>query len=658
MNKYKLKRLWILLIILPILMTLTHNVSAYETNGTNNKLEILLDDNYPPYSFKDSSGNLQGISVDQWLLWQKKTGIEVHLNSSNWESALRKIRTGKFDVIDTIYFNEERANYLDFTKPYARIEMAAYFQKNISGIANIESLKGFNIGVKAGDNAISILKDNGVDSIIEYQDYDAIIEAVKEQKIVTFVMDKPSANYFLYKNDLQNKFNNTASLYYGELHRAVLKGNTALLNSVESGFSLISEKEYSDIDKKWSGIQQNNSLPILGIMIAVMIVATVVLMLLLWSMTLKKAVKAKTKILSETLEKYKESERNIYNMSTRDSLTGLYNRNFFENELNKYQSAENLNMGVVVCDIDGLKLINDTLGHSVGDDYLKEVANILRHSFDEEDVIARIGGDEFAILAKNTTSDKISSQKQKVSEMLIELNLKERVMPISMSVGFVVGNSMQKDLRELLKTADNWMYREKLHHLQSEKSNNIRILMKMLEVRDFITEGHGDRMQELSARLADSVSLSESEIKDMSLFAQFHDIGKIGIPDRILFKPGKLTDEEMNEMKRHTEIGYRIAEASSDLKHISDWILKHHEWWNGQGYPFNLKGEEIPIQCRILSIVDAFDAMTNNRPYRKAISKEAACQEIVRFKGSQFDPSLVEIFIKLVQAKRNEVVSK
>ena len=344
----------------------------------------------------------------------------------------------------------------------------------------------------------------------------------------------------------------------------------------------------------------------------------------------------------------KESEVKLYNMSIYDTPTNLYNRNYFEHTLDEYLNKDTSGMGIVICDIDGLKLVNDTLGHAVGDDYLKTAASILCQCFDQNDVVARIGGDEFAVLIKQTTTKELSALSSEIDKLLALINSEEHIIPISMSLGYAVGDGTQKDLKELLKIADKMMYREKLHHRQSEKSKNIAILTKMLEIRDFITEGHGDRMQELSGKLAEALGMSKNEIKDMYLFAQFHDIGKVGIPDRILFKPGRLTDEEMNEMKLHTEIGYRIAESSPDLIHISDWILKHHEWWDGSGYPFKLTGEEIPVQSRILSIVDAFDAMTNNRPYRKALSKEEALLEIVKFKGTQFDPALVDKFVELI----------
>jgi len=344
----------------------------------------------------------------------------------------------------------------------------------------------------------------------------------------------------------------------------------------------------------------------------------------------------------------KKTETRLYNMSIRDTQTGIYNRNYFEHKLDKYNNEETTGVGIVVIDIDGLKLVNDTHGHAVGDEYLKIVANVLCDCFGKDDVVARSGGNEFAVLVVRTTTKELSDIESKIDKLLNIINSEDRIIPVSMSLGYVVGDSKQKDLRKLLKMADDLMYREKLHHRQSKKSKNIAILTKMLEARDFITEGHGDRMKELSGNLAKTIGMSKNDIEDMRLLAQFHDIGKVGIPDRILFKPGRLTKEEMSQMKMHSEIGYRIAKSSPDLSHISDWVLKHHEWWDGNGYPFKLTGEEIPIQSRILSIVDTFDAMTNNRPYRKALSKEKALVEIIKFKGIQFDPILVDKFVDMI----------
>jgi HD-GYP domain-containing protein (c-di-GMP phosphodiesterase class II) len=144
--------------------------------------------------------------------------------------------------------------------------------------------------------------------------------------------------------------------------------------------------------------------------------------------------------------------------------------------------------------------------------------------------------------------------------------------------------------------------------------------------------------------LGEAAGLPKRTLSELRLSAQFHDIGKVGIPDRILFKPGPLTSQEYSEMKRHCEIGHRIALSTPDLAPIAKYILHHHEWWNGQGYPMGLKGSEIPLECRILAIVDAYDAMTNNRPYRQAMTHKQAIAELKRCSGKQFDPWLTAIF--------------
>jgi diguanylate cyclase (GGDEF)-like protein len=349
------------------------------------------------------------------------------------------------------------------------------------------------------------------------------------------------------------------------------------------------------------------------------------------------------------ITKRKKSEKKIYEMSMNDAMTGLNNRHFFEKQMKKWKGKGFINVGIVVCDLDGLKLVNDTFGHGEGDKYIQKAAGIIRRSFKKEDIVARIGGDEFAVLLKDTSEEEIKNIKIKMKQLIDEENLEEKLISVSISIGYSITGDKDKTIDDIFKEADEFMYHEKLHHHQSAKSKNVEILSKMLEARDFITEGHGERMKELVTMLAGYLDFSDTNVKDMALFAEFHDIGKVGIPDAILFKPGKLSEEETLAMNRHSEIGYNIAQDSTDLKYISDWILKHHERWDGDGYPFGLKGETIPIQCRILAIVDAYDAMTNDRPYRLAMSKEAAIDEIKRCSGKQFDPVISEKFIKMIQ---------
>lgn len=342
-----------------------------------------------------------------------------------------------------------------------------------------------------------------------------------------------------------------------------------------------------------------------------------------------------------------QMEEQLTLLSMRDPLTGIYNRTFFEQACQTFDTESYNPFGIILCDIDGLKLINDTLGHDAGDALLTAATWAIQESFRENDVIARIGGDEFAILLPKTPLLLIEKSVKRIEAFIQKYNDSEAGAHLSMSVGFAFRNDSSIQMTELFKSADNNMYREKLYRSQSVRSNIVNTLRKALEARDFITEGHTERLQESVIKLATAIGFPENHHTDLRLFAQFHDIGKVGIPDRVLFKPGKLDPEEMLEMQRHSEIGFRIAQSSPDLVVIADWILRHHEWWNGNGYPLKLKGAEIPLECRILAIVDAYDAMVNNRPYRQALSREEALTELKNGAGVQFDPDLVEEFMNL-----------
>lgn len=350
----------------------------------------------------------------------------------------------------------------------------------------------------------------------------------------------------------------------------------------------------------------------------------------------------------EDITEHRQAEEQLRYLSFNDVLTGLYNRAYFEEEMRRLDSGDHP-VGIIVCDVDGLKFINDTFGHNNGDRLLAATADILRQCFRKGDVIARIGGDEFAVLLPHSelTVTEACVRIRKAVELYNETHSQ---LPLSLSIGFAVRNKNMQSLHKVFKRADDNMYREKLHRSQSVRSAMIQTLMKALEARDFITEGHAERLESLMVSFGETLGLLEDMINDLRLLARFHDIGKVGTPDSILLKPGPLTPDELAEMRRHCEIGYRIAQASPDLMPIADWILKHHEWWNGEGYPAGLKGEEIPLACRILAIVDAFDAMTNNRPYRKAMSVEDALEELKRCAGTQFDPQLVPVFVQVVKS--------
>jgi diguanylate cyclase (GGDEF)-like protein/PAS domain S-box-containing protein len=347
----------------------------------------------------------------------------------------------------------------------------------------------------------------------------------------------------------------------------------------------------------------------------------------------------------------KLGEEKMKYLSLHDSLTGLYNRIFFEEEMSRIEKARYDTVGIVSCDVDGLKLVNDTLGHDHGDNLLLAAARVLRESFREGDLVARIGGDEFSVLLPNATEPDVENACQRIQEAVAKYNATNPELPLSISLGFAVKNEngFHKSLKDAFKEADNNMYRKKLYRTQSVRSTIVNTLINTLKARDLATEQHVMRLEKLLVSMAALIALPESAMSDLSLLGKFHDIGKVGISDSILFKEGPLTPGEWTEMKRHCEIGYRIALSALDLVPIADWILKHHEWWNGGGYPLGIKGEEIPIECRLLAIADAYEAMTSVRPYRRALSHEEAIAELLRCSGTQFDPNLVEKFLQILE---------
>ncbi len=339
----------------------------------------------------------------------------------------------------------------------------------------------------------------------------------------------------------------------------------------------------------------------------------------------------------------KRAEEQLHFVSLHDSLTGFRNRASFEQDLESFAKSGCLPVSLVVCDVDGLKFVNDTLGHNAGDELLIKVAGILKTHFSADAAIYRFGGDEFIAILPVTGRETVETLCNCLRSAIVSHN-EQNDIPISVSIGYATGTG-NVDMATLFKEADDNMYREKLNHNLSARSTTLAALTKAMEARDSFTGENAERMEKLIALFGEKCGLSEKSLNDLQLLARFHDVGKVAIADNILFKPGPLTARERVIVQRHAEIGYRIAISTPNLAPVAELILKHHEWWNGEGYPMQIKEDKIPLECRIFAIVDAYDAMISDRPYREAMTEAQALAEIERYAGIQFDPHLAKIFI-------------
>lgn len=347
----------------------------------------------------------------------------------------------------------------------------------------------------------------------------------------------------------------------------------------------------------------------------------------------------------------KQNEEKIIYISFHDSLTGLYNRAYFEEELKRMNNPRFHPLSVVMMDVNGLKAINDTFGHSQGDQLLKNLAVILKRNSREVDVLARLGGDEFAIILPNTTGSAAEAFCQRIANDCRQNNFEPLYLNPNISMGIATQEGKLLDYEAILREADQRMYQNKLLNVKSREKYLLDAFLSILSARDIHTEKHSQLMVNIAYKIGQRMGLGPYDLDRLRLLALLHDIGKIGIPENILFKAEPLTEEDWKIIKNHPNIGYRIAKNIPDFSSIANEILYHHERWDGKGYPAGLKEKETPLLSRIIGLVDAFDVMQSVKYYKKPLSREEAMEEIRINAGTQFDPELVKIFFEVVNQK-------
>ena len=349
--------------------------------------------------------------------------------------------------------------------------------------------------------------------------------------------------------------------------------------------------------------------------------------------------------ISRDITSEKQEQEYILKLTYKDQLTGLYNRRYYEEQIEKLSGSEFLPLAIMMVDVNGLKLTNDAFGHHIGDELLKKVAKNLISCDSKGGFACRVGGDEFLMVFPNTDEKEAEYLVDKLYELVSAEKLENIV--ISISAGWQVRTDENQSIRDTLIKAENHMFRKKIVESQSMRNQTVNIIMQTLSEKNEREKRHSVEVAKWAKEIGVSMGLSVQKVKEIELAGLLHDIGKIAIKEDILNKPGKLTEEEYDEIKRHPESGYHILKSVDEYSSLAQCVLEHHERFDGKGYPKGIKGSQISLIARIIAVADAFEAMIAQRPYRKSLTEEMAIEEIKKNANTQFDPEVVTAFLKI-----------
>jgi diguanylate cyclase (GGDEF)-like protein len=388
---------------------------------------------------------------------------------------------------------------------------------------------------------------------------------------------------------------------------------------------------------------------------------------------LRKARDDLEKRVEERTAALQAANEELQRLSTTDALTGLANHRLLLHSLSREveRGMESQRpVSVLMLDIDNFKLFNDTYGHALGDEALRLVAGVLRKLNEDSGIPGRYGGDEFLVILPGADKAAAGAYAERLSAAVGEIEFQaghgSRV-PISLSVGLASFPEDTKSSDHLLAVADAAMYEAKrLGGAGPQASHVVAVggapfdgafgaldsLVQAVQYRDQYTKTHSDLVAEYAAKLALGAGLSEEAVRAVRIAGVLHDVGKLIIPDDILKKPGPLTAEEYEVIKRHPLVGEMLIREAPFLEDVIQAVGCHHENYDGSGYPRGLRGDEIPLLGRVMAIADAYSAMSLDRPYRKALSVDEIIAEFLAGAGTRFDAHLVEVFVEALQAER------
>lgn len=611
------------------------------------EIKIGYTTDYPPVEFLNNE-KYAGISADYFKLLEQKLGIEIQMvKFDNFNELIGKAQSRELTGITAATKTPERSEYLDFTIPYIDNPNVIITRKNFSGNLTFEKLANtsMDILVIEGYDIIEVVNER-----FPKLEYRTVKSPSEGMRMVAFgeadamIIEIMSASATIERDNISNLIVNVETPYDSNLSIATRNDWPILSRIFNKGIAQITDRERKLIYQKWMPLQQESIfentyfwIAILGFVILLIII---IIVISVWNSSLKLAVEEKTQALEESTKK-------LMFKTYHDELTGLYNRAYMAEILIQLERENYLPFSIIVADLNGLKITNDTFGHETGDQMLIKVSEIIKGNIKPNHSVCRIGGDEIVVLMPLTDERECNDIVKNIKNET--LTAKEAPIKPLVALGCATTHDDHNSFSILFKLAEDKMYANKVANSEKNYDMIINSIKNNLYENKYESQEHYERLVAMCRQMGKTLNLDKNEVENLVLLAELHDIGKVGLEKEILLIEGPLTTEEWQSVKRHPELGFKIVSASTKLSHIGKGILAHHEYWDGGGYPQGLKGEEIPFIARLFSIVEAYEVMTHERPYKPIYSKERAIRELKDNSGTQFDPNLVKLFIKFLK---------
>ncbi|WP_427366393.1 HD domain-containing phosphohydrolase [Candidatus Caldatribacterium saccharofermentans] len=622
-------------------------------------IRVLIDRDYPPFAYYDDEGRFVGASVEFWRMWEERTGIPVELLPTEWAKVHALIQERQADLVDTIFYTPERATYLDYIQPLFRVTSSVYFRKTLN-IHSLSDLTPHVVGAKAKDALVNLaLSLNPSLQLRLYPNYSDIVLAAQRREIDCFLMDDPPANFYLVKYGLLADFSRLPLPVENFLHLATWKGNTKVVQLVKAELSKFSEKELHDLLQSYL-VTAREYPPWLfrGLLIAALSILGTISVLAALNRRLQRLVRQATAQLERALEGEERARRKLLEALEVTALLPLLEvgeREFLSRMLD-------LALGMVPKASMGAALLIDEKGRGEIVAVRGHRESLLGFTFEPEELIVK---ERVTVVKDILSPHRKFSSPEKYRELIegTEPVAETLVVPLTWE-GTFFGHltlDLPRGTQDAFDGGDIALaeqlsricvafhaLREYARKEESFFENLLVALARALEYYDSATLKHSEVSAEYALLIARRLGLEGRRAKSIRWASLVHDIGKIFIPQSILRKPGPLTPEEYELVKLHPLKGEEILKSVRGLEDVARIVRHHHERFDGLGYPDGLAKEAIPLEARIVAVVDAFEAMTSNRPYRRAMSIAEAIAELKRCAGTQFDPEVVKAAVAVI----------